>query len=71
MGELTRQTAKLYHHILERGVSSKESGTGIGLALCKENIQSHGGKIEIESEHGKGTAVTFTLPVYEGDRQDD
>ena len=38
---------------------------GIGLFVCHQIIEAHGGKIWIESELGKGTAVSFTLPGTE------
>ncbi len=37
------------------------SGTGLGLALCKEIIEKHKGSIWIESELGKGTDITFMI----------
>lgn len=55
---------ELLPHVFERGVST--GGTGFGLYLCKMVVESHGGRIWIESEPGNGTAVTFALPVYEG-----
>lgn len=39
-----------------------ERGTGTGLILCKELIEKHGGKIQVESELNKGTKFIFTLP---------
>jgi len=38
-----------------------DTGTGLGLYVCRHIIKEHGGKITIESETGKGTTVTFTL----------
>ena len=39
-----------------------EKGTGLGLLLCKEFIEKHGGRIEAESEVGKGSTFCFSLP---------
>jgi len=42
--------------------TNQEKGTGIGLILCKELIEKHGGKIWVESQFGKGSEFIFTLP---------
>ena len=42
--------------------TASESGTGLGLMLCKEFLAHHGGKMHIESEPGKGSTFSFTLP---------
>jgi signal transduction histidine kinase len=39
-----------------------EPSTGLGLLLCKEFIQKHGGSISIESEVGAGTTFCFNIP---------
>lgn len=40
-----------------------EPGTGLGLSITKTMIETHGGELTFESELGKGTAFTFTLPL--------
>ncbi|MCX6159763.1 MAG: ATP-binding protein [Ignavibacteriae bacterium] len=39
-----------------------ESSTGLGLIICKDFIEKHGGKLRAESEEGKGSLFTFTIP---------
>jgi signal transduction histidine kinase len=54
------QVFKLFHR-LDQGIE----GTGIGLALVKRIIETHGGRIWVESTAGKGATFCFTLPIKE------
>ena len=46
-----------------RGTNS-ETGTGLGLKLCKEFLEKNGGRISVESKPGMGSTFSFTLPGY-------
>ncbi len=48
---------------LDQGLSRKYQGTGLGLAIVKEYTQRLGGEITLESELGKGSTFTITLPL--------
>lgn len=50
-------------HVFDRFYKSSDSGgMGLGLSIAKYLVEAHGGKIWAESEPGKGTKISFTLP---------
>jgi signal transduction histidine kinase len=46
-----------------KGQAKNKGGSGLGLAICKAIVELHGGKIWLQSEEGKGSAFTFSLPL--------
>ena len=51
---------------IENQMSKTREGTGLGLALTKSLIEMHSGRLEVDSELGKGTLVTIILPRQQG-----
>lgn len=52
-------------HVMSRffKASSRHPGSGLGLSICKEIVEQHGGRLAIASNQGTGTTVTFSLPL--------
>jgi len=51
---------------VDSGLTRKYEGTGLGLTICKKLVRLMGGDIMVESEYGKGSVFTITLPVKGG-----
>ncbi|MFW5793830.1 MAG: hybrid sensor histidine kinase/response regulator [Bacteroidota bacterium] len=64
IGISSSRLEKLFH--IDESISTlgtnKEKGSGLGLILCKDFVEKHGGKIWAESEVGKGSVFYFTIP---------
>jgi signal transduction histidine kinase len=65
IGLSANSKAKLFYydqHFISKGTVG-ETGTGLGLILCKDFVEMNGGKIRVESIVNKGSTFVFTLPV--------
>jgi signal transduction histidine kinase/ligand-binding sensor domain-containing protein/DNA-binding response OmpR family regulator len=56
---------RIFQRFFQSDDEAKDSGTGIGLALVKELVSLHNGKIFVASKSGKGTKFTFRIPYQE------
>ena len=60
------QLDKIYDKFYRADVSNTSiTGTGLGLSIAKAIIEAHEGKIWIESKFGKGTKVSFSIPIFD------
>lgn len=56
--------AETVSHVFDRFYKGKGSkGLGLGLAITKALVESHGGRIWVESAPGEGTRFSFTIPI--------
>ena len=72
MGIAEEDLPKVFEKFKQVGdtLTDKPKGTGLGLPICKEIVEHHGGNIWAESEPGKGSTFSFTLPIMtEGKEQ--
>lgn len=57
------QVARIFERFYRADKNSAIPGAGLGMTLVKEIIDVHGGRVDVESELGKGTEVCLCLPV--------
>ena len=58
------EIGKLFHRYQKTSVrpTGGEQSTGLGLAIARQIVEAHGGKVGVESEVGRGSTFHFTLP---------
>lgn len=64
VGIAKKYQKKIFEQFYRIPATHHKSGYGIGLAMVKYAVRAHGGTIKVESELGKGSTFTFTLPLY-------
>jgi signal transduction histidine kinase len=63
VGISPEQCEKLFNPYFRGNQKPKSVGLGLGLYLCQQIVEAHGGKIGVESQVGQGTTFWFTLPI--------
>ncbi len=56
---------RIFERFYQGQDSRRSGGLGLGLYIARSLVEAHGGRIWVESEEGKGSSFSFTLPLYE------
>jgi PAS domain S-box-containing protein len=64
-GIAAEDQGKVFEQFVQVGdtLTGKPTGTGLGLPICRQIVEYHGGRIWVESELGRGSTFAFTLPI--------
>jgi light-regulated signal transduction histidine kinase (bacteriophytochrome) len=63
MGMDPRQVGRIFEPFIRLHPANEIEGTGVGLAICRAVVERHGGTIWVETEPGKGSAFSFSIPA--------
>jgi signal transduction histidine kinase len=66
IGVAPADQARIFEEFQQVGTSNLQEGTGLGLAISRRFVELHGGSLRVESEAGKGSTFTFTIPRTQG-----
>ena len=51
-----------FYRVVREGQEKDEESTGLGLSFVREVVEQHGGNVAVDSEEGRGSRFSFTLP---------
>lgn len=65
IGVLSQDLPRLFERFyrVDKARSRQSGGTGLGLSIVKHIVEMHGGSVQVQSEYGKGSVFSFSLPV--------